>query len=269
MLEIAVGTIGLLAGVLLCAAMIAIAIRRFRQDSDVKYLLASLAGAAVALVSGAVTQFILFYNLLDPETGFFGVTAGTAVVSYFSSFLSIPVGMGWGWACSFAFKSAHATRQPSASSFVVRGLVFALVATSVLVVVSFVGRLTWYGHDSTIGFPGILVALVFPGLMMIFAAGIASNFRNTSTGAALQQAGIWFAGAVILALGLFVGAVAADSLALGATRLAETWNVLILFYPFYLIASFGIAGALLFYGGRMLARTWPRLSGPRFRRATP
>ena len=265
MLRIAVETIGLLAGVLLCAVVIASAIRRFRQDGNVKHLLASLAAAAVALVSGAATQFILSYNLQQPETGFFGITAASAAVSYFSSFLSIPVGMGWGWACGFVLNAANATRQPSTPSFVVSGLVFAVVATSVLVVVTFVGKLAWHGHDSTIGLPGISAALVFPGLMMILAAGITSNLRNTSIGVALQQVGIWCAGAIILALGLFVGAVAVDSLPLGAKRLAETWNVLILFYPFYLIASFGIAGALLFYGGRMLTRTWSRLSGARFR----
>ena len=265
MLTFAVGITGLLAGVLLCAGVIARAIRRFRQDKGVKDLLASLAAAAVALLSGALTQFVLSYNLLEPETGFFGVTAATAVVSYFSSFLSIPVGMGRGWACSFAFNAARAARQPSAPSFVVRGLVVSFIATSVLVIVAFVGRLAWHGHDSTIGLPGISVALVFPGLMLVLAAGIAANLRNTNAGAALRQVGIWFAGAIVVALGLFVGAVAVDSLPLGARRLAEMWNILILFYPFYLIASLGIAGALLFYGGRMLTRTWCRVSGARFR----
>jgi hypothetical protein len=48
---------------------------------------------------------------------------------------------------------------------------------------------------------------------------------------------------------------------MGARRLAEAWNVLIFFYPIYLMVSFGIAGGLLFYGGRMFARTWFRLSG--------
>ena len=66
--------------------------------------------------------------------------------------------------------------------------------------------------------------------------------------------------AVILAVGVFVGAVAVDSLLLGARRLVEAWNVLIFFYPFYLMGSFVIAGALLVYGGRMFVRTWCRLA---------
>lgn len=51
-MRIVVGTTGLLAGVLLCAVVIAIAIQRFRKGNDARDLLASLAAAAVAVVSG-------------------------------------------------------------------------------------------------------------------------------------------------------------------------------------------------------------------------
>jgi hypothetical protein len=258
-LRVAAGAIGLLAGVLMCALVIVFAIGRFRRDGEGKDLLASLAAAIVALVCGAVTQFVVFYMLVQPETGFYGVTASTAVVSYLSSVLSIPIGMGWGWVCRFALNPAQATRS-SAPSFVVRGLVIAMIATSLLVVAAFVGRLARHGHDSTIGLPGISAALAFPALMMIVAAGLAGSLRTIGPGRALRQVGLGLAASVILALGVFVAALAVDSLPLGTKRLAETWNVLILFYPVYLVASCGIAGALLFYGGRIFARTLSRLS---------
>jgi len=133
-----------------------------------------------------------------------------------------------------------------------------------VLVVILVGRLAWYGHDDTIGLPGLLVAFVFLSLMMLLAIRVASSFRNASTGAVLRQVGAGSVAAVILALGVFIAAVAVDSLRLGATRLVEAWNVLIFFYPIYLIVSFGIARALVFYGGRMLVRTAEsvRMTGP-------
>ena len=133
--------------------------------------------------------------------------------------------MGCGWGVGLLFKPANATRQPSAPSFVVRGLVSALVATSVLVVVVFVGRLAWYGHDNTIGVPGLSFASVFLNLMTLLTIRVASNLRNASAGAVLRQVGAGSVAAVVLALGVFIGAVAVGSLLLGATRLAEAWNV--------------------------------------------
>jgi hypothetical protein len=260
MLKILAGTIVLFAGVLLCATVVAIAIRRFRQDSDARHLLASLAAAVVALASGVAAQLFVWLNLLEPAVGFLGVTASTVAIAYLSSVFSIPVGMGWGWACSFVFNSADALRRPSAPSLVVRGLVIGLAVTSVLVLVVFVGRLAWYGHDNTIGLPGLSVAYVFLGAMVLLAAGVTPHFGDTGPGVALRRIGAGLAAAVILAVGVFVGAVAIDSLLLGARRLAEAWNVLIFFYPFYLMASFAIAGALLFYGGRMFVRSWFRLA---------
>jgi hypothetical protein len=50
MLTIVVGTIGLLAGALLCGAVIVAASRRYRQDGNVGKLLVSLLAAVVALI---------------------------------------------------------------------------------------------------------------------------------------------------------------------------------------------------------------------------
>ncbi|MBR1226385.1 MULTISPECIES: hypothetical protein [unclassified Bradyrhizobium] len=260
MLEIAVGMIALLAGALLGGAVAVTARRRYRRDGDVKKLLVSLVAAIVALVTALLTHFVVLINIYLPTGGFSGVTGGRVLLVYCSSLLSVPVGLAWGWVLSFVGSPADATGQERASGLVVRGLAFSLFATTALAIVALAARLAGHGHDNTIGPPGIAAAFVFLGLMMLWAVGITTNFRNMSAGRAVQRVGAGFASSVMLALGIFIAAVAVESLFPGLTRLVEAWNVLIFFYPFYLGGSFALAAVLFFFGGRIFARTWSRLS---------
>src|ERR1044072_1353827 len=95
-----VAVAGLSAGVLLCGILIVTAILHFRRDANLAPLLVSLTAAAVALVSGAALLAIIVLGALLPFDGFRGATADSATNAYFASLLSVPAGVGWGWALS-------------------------------------------------------------------------------------------------------------------------------------------------------------------------
>jgi hypothetical protein len=181
------------------------------------------------------------------------------VFAYLSSFLSVPLGLAWGWGLSFLRGPVDATGQ-RASDFAVRGLGWCMLAATAPLTVDLVARLILYGHDKSIGSTEIAAGMVFLGVMTLSAAGITLNISNLNAWLALRQAGIGFGCSIMLAVGMIIAAVAVESLFLGLARLVEAWNVLFFFYPFYLGGSFALAAVLFFYGGRIFARTWPRLS---------
>ena len=260
MSETALLAIALLPGTLLCGAVILTASRRYRRDRDVKKLLVSLVAAIIALIFGFMAQLVVWFYVFQVEAGFSGVTASGVLLAYFATLLSVPAGMAWGWALSLLGSLANAPGQARAPGFIVGGLAYSFLATTVLALAILAARLARYGHDGTIGVPELAADFVFLGGMTLLAVGVMSNFRKMGVGVALRRIGVGFAGSVMLALGIFVAAVAVDSLRPGFARLIEAWNVLIFFYPFYLGGSFALAAVLLLYGGRMFARTWSRPS---------
>lgn len=90
MLKFVTETIVLWVGALLCGAVIIVASRRYRQDGDVKKLLASLVAAIVALVSGFVTQLVVASIILQWANSL-RVTDGNVLAACLSSLVSAPV----------------------------------------------------------------------------------------------------------------------------------------------------------------------------------
>jgi hypothetical protein len=257
--ELALGTSALLAGIGLCGAIVVMAIKRYRRDADIKSLLVSLAAALVAPATGFFTLLVVFIHVQELTSGPPKFTAGRALFTYFSVLVSIPLGMGWGWVLNFVRRPGDAAAQ-RASDFAVRGLAYGMLAASTFQTVDLVARLIGHGHDNSIAAPGLAAALVFLGVTLLASAGMTLNIRNLNAGHALREAAIGVGCAVLLALGIFIAAVAVGSLFLGLNRLVEAWNVLIFFYPFYLGGSLALAAVMVFYGGRLFARTWSRLS---------
>jgi hypothetical protein len=233
--------------------LIVTAILHYRQGADVKRLLVSLTAAAVALVSGVAILVVIVVCALLPTDGFRGATAGTVADAYAASLLSVPAGVGWGWALS-----VWRPGMMNGRSFAV-GLGLFVFATCASAMASLAEGLARYGHNYAIDFPGLSAVFVFLGAVMLLAIRLVWRDRRDGMVPALRSIGAAFRDALMLALGVYAIALAAYSLLIGAGPLVEAWNVLIFFYPIYLIGSVGLAGALLFYGGRFFARTWSRL----------
>ena len=250
--------IGILAGLLLCLAVIVTAIRRFRRDSDVGDLLAALLAAVVALASGTLTPIIIAFTV-PALSGQLVVTAGNLTFACLSILVSAPLGMGWGWASSFVWRPAAAVPWKSRRKFVVRGMLLGLLAASTSIPACSLAILARHGHDGTITFPGLLAGLSFFGATILVTALIFARCWNQTTGEALRQIGTGLGAAIFVAFGVLAGAIGVASLLQDAASRFNAWSILILFYPFYILALFAIALALTFLAARTLAHLWSRL----------
>lgn len=259
MAKVVTMAIGFVAGVALCFAIIVAAILRFRQNADVKSLLVSLAAAAVALVLGLLTQIIITFNAPLALPGYPGATASSALFAYVLALLSAPVGMGWGWASSLVRNPATAAPGETAGAFAVRGLMLGLLAGSGFTLACLLATLARHGHDNTIAVPGLAAACSFLGAMIFTAALALSRCWDESIGAVLRHIGIGVGATVLLALGVLAGATAVVSLSLDMGRRAEAWNVLIFFYPIYILGLIALAAALLLFAAKTFVRMQSRL----------
>src|ERR1043166_7524811 len=194
---------GLAAGVLLCGTLIVTAILHYRRDANVTQLLVSLTAAAVALVSAVALLVIIVLGALLPFDGFRGATADSATNAYLAGLLSVPAGVGWGWALSIS--------RPRMTAPFAAGLGLFVSATCAAAMASLAEGLARYGHNSWIDFPGLSAVFVFLGVVMLFAIRLVWSYRDNGMVPALRYIGGAFGDAFMLALGVYAIALATYS----------------------------------------------------------
>jgi hypothetical protein len=256
--SVLIGWMGLLAGGLLCTALIVSAILHYRQSADLAQLAVSLIAAVVAFCSGfALLLICLAYDVLS--RGNSQASSNTAALAYATSVFSVPAGVCWGLALSVWQRPSGTTWRDPAAPLFERGLGAFVIAGTISAIWSLVDGLVRYGYDDlTIGFPGLCAAFVFLGTMLLLAAWLVRNDRGIGLPNALLYIVATVGDAIMLALGLYIPLAAVSTLLKGSTWIFHTWNVLVFFYPVYFILSLGIGGALLFYGGKLFAWTSSR-----------